>query len=630
MNTLPLPNCTSPLTRLRSLVTGGVLLVAPLCADAQEVPEAPLPFLTELEYLYLYLDLNLKLENYAEAERTADGLLAKNSKDPLALGAKTTILLKRKDAEAALAFAERYRAVSPGPDADSAMVAALNLNRRFDEALEILDRLKERAPKGEPFRYQLDYGFTYYGQQKLDKAREIFVSVRDDRRYSMRQRFEAGKQLANIERDESLLYAYRAIERRDLEFARELADRLDRTNRGPNREITALVAILDAEEHGKVDEAIEVLEKLRETTPEGEEFAYHSALATQYLDKGRYEDAEKAAEAAANLKSAFSRPESAHERLDTLRAVRPYTRSTVSLDVQYEDRAEGEAVRFGAKASMPLKGGKTRIGAEYGLRAYDLDGVFDGGANSEYHIAYLTAKQQLTDRIFATAAVGMVDGEFAYRASLGWKRPSKDTLFEVTYSDGKRPTDTLQLESLGASERRLSVQASGELPANRKVRVTGEAFWREIDLDNASINRLGSGWGLRAQIEYLVFRRQRSMLSVSYIAGFENFDFSSDARSMRGLLPYDPMDLVEDDYHSHGLAILGQRELAPDLVGSVRLGADYRLDSHDVVFSLGGGLEWWFSDYARLVLDASYYTSGKAANEDDGYLEGRVGVDMTF
>lgn len=639
----PCPRRRGFLSRLASLALRfGLPAVLTAPAAAQQIPAEPAPeqagpladdlppALGKSAYLRQALDLHLKLEEFDEAQALADQLLAKNRDDPQAVAATAIVALHRRDAPQALYWAQRLRGISPDPETDAIMVAALNLNHRTGEALDLLARLARRTPAGEPFPHLLLVGYTYYAARNLPLARDSFEAVRRDPRYPDPQRAEAARQLANISRDKEIARAYQAIEQRRLRKARSIAEDLASAPADkPRSDLAALIAILDAEQHGKTGEAVAALESLRARSPQEEARAYSAAYAIQLLDQARYREAHRVALKAANSEHPES-PDDLGGRLAALRAVCRYARPSVSLDTRFEDRGEGSAWRVGAEASLPVADGRTRLTAELEYHTSNLTGAAIPHATSDYLAACLEARRQLTGHLFASAALGAVDRNFAYRLSLGWRRPSQDTLFEVTFADGQRPTDTLQLEALGARERRLAMHASTEIPGLRRCRLTAEAFLREIDLGNAAFSDLGQGWGARVQLEYLLYRQRRTMLSLAYRGAAEGFDFSSSARRLAGALPYDPLGLVEKDFHSHGFALLAHRTFTPDFSAFLRLGADYRFDSGESVYSVEGGLEYWFSDLSRLGLDLSYYSSGRAAGSEAGYFEARLGMLTSF
>ena len=161
----------------------------------------------------LLVDLYLKLKDFTEAGAAADKILAKHPRDPIAIGAKATIALQQQDVIASLRWAEKFRSVQPGPEADLTLAGAYRLARRFDDALALLEKLKKQSPKNEAFPHLIEFGYTYYDARQFDKARAVFQLVRNDLRYLPQQRTEATKQIGNLNRERAITAAYRAFNR---------------------------------------------------------------------------------------------------------------------------------------------------------------------------------------------------------------------------------------------------------------------------------------------------------------------------------------------------------------------------------------------------------------------------------
>ncbi|NNM28404.1 MAG: hypothetical protein HKO57_02720, partial [Akkermansiaceae bacterium] len=419
------------------------------------------------------------------------------------------------------------------------------------------------------------------------------------------------------------------LELRELKRARLITTELER--RDPkNLDVIILRAVLDADELGQVAEAAETIERVKSRSNAGKPFTYGGAYATQLLDLRRYEEAEDAAVAAAAAQTAWERAALGEYPLQTVRSIRRYSRSTVSLDARVQDSDEGQAFRAEGLASMPFNSARSRLGVDAAYTDFNLDAPIPGGSQDGYHQAWLTARHEFNQHLHAGAALGSVDGDVAYRASLGWSRPSQSGSAELVFSDGGRPDDSLLLESLEAEERRLGVAASFEIPSARRFRLKADGYVREVEVDQLGLGDLGEGWGLRAELEYLLYQMRRTSVTIAYVGAYEEFDFESAAAARAAALGVNPLNLIEDEFHSHGLVVRGRRWLRKDLEAHGSIGGDYRFDSESAVLSLGAGLEYWFHDFARLLLDANYYSSGTAGNEDAGFFEGRVGLDLTF
>lgn len=580
------------------------------------------------------VDLYLKLEDYDAAGKAADRILRKFPNDPVALGAKTSIALKEQDVIASLRWAKRFRAAQPGPDADLALAGSYRLARRFDEALEILEDLRKRTPAGEPFPHLIEFGYTYYDSRQYDRARTVFQTVRNDLRYPPQTREAATKQVANLNRERKIAAAYRAIELRDLDEARAIADDLNEVAKRekaekPDPNLVALNAILDAEQHAYVDAALATFEELKKDTPEGKRFQFNSAYATQLLDKRRYPAAVAALKQANPELNHYFTPEEVAQHREAMFFMKKFANPVIETAVRLQDYSEGRAVRSSLIASKPLNQALTRIGLDYTYTHLDPEVPTPGDAADHYHQAYLTARHQFSDRIHGSAAIGVSNDHLAYRAAVGWSRPSQDQFFELTLSGGHQPVDTLRLEALGAREDRLAFAFSTELPACRRLRLKGNAFVRQIELDHKAVGDLGSGWGGRLELEYLLYKRDRDVATISAYLGLEKFNFDSSGTDV-ALLGFDPRDLVEDEYQALGITLYGERALTDNLSVHALAGVEYRIDSGEPVYSIGGGLKYWLNEDAILRADALYSTGGKAANRDAGYFEGTVGVDLTL
>jgi hypothetical protein len=592
------------------------------------------PFAPTINDQQMLVDLYLKLEDYPAAETAADQLLAKHPRDPVALSAKTSIALRNQDVIASLQWAEKYRRAQPGPQAELMMAGALRLARRFDEALAILDRLKKDTPAGEPFPHLIEFGYTYYDARQFDKARGVFQLVRDDLRYQPQTRTEATKQIANLNREKAIKSAYRAIEMRELDEARDIVIDLNEKARAekdakPDQNLIALNAILDAEQNAYVDAALATFEGLKEKTPNGQRFQFNSAYATQLLDKRRYPAALAALKLAdPELNHYFTDEEVAQHR-EAIHFMKKFTNPIIETAVRLQDFSEGRAVRSSIIASTPLNQALTRLGVEYTYNELEPEIPTPGSAADAYHKAYLTARHQFSDHIHGSLAVGTDNGNFAYRASLGWSRPSHDQFAELTWASGRQPVDTLLIETLGAQEDRLSFAFSTELPAYHRLRLKGSAFVRQIDLDRPGLTDLGTGWGARVELEYLLYRKNRDVATISAYLGLEEFNFKSNNADI-ALLGFDPLSLVAEKYQAVGVTLYGEKALTSDTSVRGSLGIERRIDSDLQVYSVSGGVKHWISDDAYIHADATYSTSGQAANTGGGYFEGVIGVDLTL
>lgn len=615
----------------RSLICLSLLLpvawaqiaVPPMGAETPVNPSEPAP---EIAIYRQFLDLNLKLGNTADAEQNARALLARDPKDAQALGAMVSIHTKQKNNKAALATAATLRAHHPGTESDLAMVGALRLNRRFEESLAILNKLKTNTPAGQVFPHLIEFGYTYYDARDISVARQYFERVRNDHRYLPNQRAEAGKQLAAMQRDAKLVSAYTAIEQRDFDQARTILGELNNlaaNSPKPATDLVALEAILDADQFGKVEEAARTFATIKKKTPAGEVFPYGSSFATQLIDMRRYAEAEAEIRASADPKSFHLTPEDIASHDEALRYINVFTRPHLTVAERLEDRAEGQAYRTDFDASLPLHGGLTRLGIDAAYHHLDIPGPGD----RRYGTMFVTAKRQLSRHLHASAALGHVAGDFAWRAGLGWTRPSQDTRFEIQLASGQRPTDTLRLESLGAQEDRLTAGASFELPHHRRFRLKADAFARRVDLDSMGIGSLGDGWGARVELEYLLYLHKKARVTASYFVAIEEFDFKS---SLARPAAINPRDLLEESFQSTGFMILAQAPLSDKLNAQGRFGLDYRFETDELVYIFGGGLDYRLNESTRLEIEAAYYSSGTAGNAAAGYFEGRIGLDITL
>lgn len=578
-----------------------------------------------LDDMRQFLDLHIKLGNTAEAARYANKILAKAPKDADALGALLGMHLKQRNAKSALSYAGRYRAVRPGGESDALYASALRLNGENDKALSVMLRRYAKVPKGSHFPQLLELCYCYYDCRRIEEARECFIKVRDDKRFSVKNRSEATRELAAIKREEDIREAYLAIEQRNLKKARAIAEDVAKRAKKPNRDVTALFAVLNADERGEVKEAVATFTKLKATHKGPEPFPYQSTYAILLLDDGRYAEAEAAALEAASVKSPFLTAEDDRGRTDTLRLIRQYSRSMLSAEGIYQSQDEGKAYRLKGTASMPVNKKRTRVGVEYQFNELDFDSPIVGANETDYHSVFATLSHQISPKYSVHAAAGAVAGNLAYRIAARMAQPSKEDFLEVVFSGGHRPTDTMTLEAFGSKERRVSVKGKMEVPTNRRVKLSAEVFMREIDIDQPLVSDLGRGWGARWEAEYLFYKFQRTMLSVAYVGGAEHFDYSNAARasSLYG-------SLVEDDLHKHGIAVRASQSVSENMMAHIALGVDYRFDDKQLTYSAAGGLEWWVSQYTRLTSDVAYYTSGLAGNAGSGYVEGRVGVNSTF
>lgn len=570
---------------------------------------------TELEDLHQFLDLNLKLGELTEAKKYATRILVRSSRDADALAALLGIHLKQKKAQAALASAVRYRAVRPGAEADALYASALRLNSKFDEALSVMEK-RQREAKGH-FPQLLELCYCYTDTRQIEKAEACFKMVASNERFSAKERAEARKGLAAINREREIKKAYVAIDQRDLEQARSIATELAKEGKKPNRDVVALTAVLDADEHGKVDEAVATLEKLKAEHKGDKPFPYLATLAVLLQEQGRFADAEEAAQAAVDAESPHLTPEERAARLDALRSVAQQTRPTLALDGKFQDAAEGTALRGRVKASMALgKQKRTRVGAEYRFNELDLK---NGGGDS-YHGVLATVSHQFNAKVSGRAAVGAIAGKLAYQAALRLKRPGREDFVEAIIEGGHRPKDSIALESMNSRERRVSVKGQIQVPTNRRIRLSGEVYGRDINV--AGAGKIGSGWGARWEAEYTFYKLQRTTISAAYVGAFEQFDHTASGEAFRGL--------VEDDLHSHGLVLRARAALSENLLIHGEVGASYRFDDSQMAYSVAAGLEYWLSDFTRLDINGAYYTSGKAGNAGSGYFEGRIGLTTSF
>lgn len=611
---------------LRTLTALAASLTLATSATGQQVPASD-PFgagdefdllaqeTTELEDLHQFLDLNLKLGELTEAKTYATRILVRNSRDADALGALLGIHLKQKKAQTALSFARRYRAVRPGAEADALYASSLRLNRKFDEALSLMEKRHDEA-KGH-FPQLLELCYCYYDARQIEKAESCFQKVADSKRFSAKERAEARKGLASINREREIKKAYSALDQRDLKQARRIATELAKEGKKPNRDVVALTAVLDADEHGKVDEAVVAIEKLKAEHKSEEPFPYLATYAVLLQEQGRFADAEKAARAAVAAETPHTTPEERAARLATLRSIAQQTRPTLAMDGKFQDAAEGQALRGRVKASMAIgKQKRTRIGAEYRFNELDLT---NGGGDS-YHGVLATVSHQFNSKVSGRAAIGAIAGKLAYQAAVRLKRPGREDFVEAIVEGGHRPTDSIALESMNSKERRVTLKGQIDVPSNRRIRLSAEVFGRDIKV--AGAGKIGSGWGARWEAEYTLYKLQRTVVSAAYVGSLEQFDYTASGSAFRGL--------VEDNLHSHGLFLRARTALSENLLVHGEVGAAYRFDDSQMVYSVSGGLEYWLSDFTRLDINGAYYTSGKAGNAGSGYFEGRIGLTTSF
>lgn len=614
-----------------------LLLTAPVPATATTVSSEVLP--SSLDDTTLasarsapspqkreYLDLALKLGDFDAARELADDLLDEDPTDKEALTALCVMQIKTRQRDEALASALKLGRHHPGTEADVLHAAALRLQRRYDEAHAILSRLRDAAPDGEAFRYLNEVGFTYYDAREFDQARACFEQVRDDDRYLPLDRAEAEKQLDNIERDLAIRQAYYDIESRDIAKARKIASNLDRTGPEPLPDITALDAVLTSEK-GDVETAAARLEELKRKALPDEPFQYGTAYASQLLDLGRFKEAEAAAAEVADSSEIYFPAEIIEHARRDVRKIRNFSRGAALALGRYESRDEAKAMHGKLDASVPLNDERTRLGVEYAIHHYKLDDPLPNADTTQND--YLgTMRQWLPNGFYADAAAGAIAGHFAYAASLGWSRHSLDNFVELTWSGGRRPIDTLQLETLPAKERRLALAFSGELPQHKRIRASGQAWARQIDFFGSNI---GKGWGGELEIMYLIHRRNQSEIAIGYVGAYEKFNYRNESQlygPADDLL--DPTNYIVNKLNSHGIELFVQVPINPDLIARGLGGVSYRFDLDSTEYHLGGGIEWWFSDTYRLFADALYYSSTLAGSTDSGSIEGRFGVNGTF
>lgn len=578
----------------------------------------------EMENLRQFLDLNLKLGNVGEAKRYAHKILARNSRDVDALGALLGIHLKSRDAKEALRYAKRYRSVRPGAASDALYASALRLNGEKHEALGVMLRSYASVPESGFFFQLPELGYCYYDCRNIEEARRCFIKIRDDKRFSQKQRSQAVRELAGIRREAEIREAYLAIEQRDLKGARRIATALASREKKPHRDVEALIAVLDADERGKVKEAVAAFERLKSKHKGTEPFPYQSTYAILLLDQGRYAEAEAAAREAARVKNPYLTAEDERGRLDTMRMVRQFSRSLVSGEALSQSQSEGHAYRAKVEGSLPINQMRSRIGAEVQINELDFDKSVAGADQTSYQTAYATLSHQFSPTSSARVAAGTVAGNFAYRIAARLARATKANFLEIAIEGGQRPRDSMAVEAFKGEEHRATLKGRVELPAIRRLRLAGEAFVRTVDVEHSAVSKLGDGWGARWEAEYLFYKFQRTMVSVAYVGSVQRFDYSGPA------LQFPALGIVEDDLHQHGIAVRARMPVGSSMMAHAELGANYRFDDDQFTYSAAGGLEWWISEFTRLTADAAYYTSGLAGNAGSGSFEGRVGVSSSF
>ncbi len=525
-----------------------------------------------------------------------------------------------------------------------------------DEALRVLEeRRKLEAAENLPFSQQDSLADVYLEMKQFDQARSAIRVILADPRYDAETRAQAELRLKQIDVEESLHFAYLALQDGDRAKARQIANELRQTV--PNSIETRLLDAEVALAYFNARFARDELQALRDAPfPQGYAgmpFPGMNSLAAAQAQLGDWqtaydtygtvltspgyeaEDLWEAKWERRNLQSWF---------MPTLTARGTYTHEsegdlyTASLDYHHAWTGDWRFGAFLHDTSARLGKGsifyKSKTGAD----------IFEGG---------ITAMRRFDNRWFAEAMVGASQddvlyglrvGQLAYR-SIGWS---------LGFVGNALSTDSVNLQAINGRENRVEFKLSGPLTDRVLVDFNAWYQWNRVGGD-----RLGQGYGASGEIDYILQTEtsRRPEFSIGYVFDYSRFDRANTVpsrvrsslqrsqgeeirqaldpnqevrRALASNFGSEVFDSLVDPYtNRHGI-VLRARKNFDRLAVSAHIGGYYAIDDHGPGWTAGAAVEYWLSETAMIYAELSYDSAGKGASSDGGVWEAVIGGQVTF
>ena len=498
---------------------------------------------------------------------------------------------------------------------DSVEAEQLKDQGDYERALALLNRLKKQFRNGIfPFQDQLAYTLAESGDSA--SAREAFQEIADNQSYPEDQRRKAREEIQEMEIADLLTKGYAALEGRiNWRQARQI-DALLMNQYGSHPDAIGFHAsILSLS--GQCEQAIEILERLRDSRSGSKEFPQAGLLAECYYQMGRFEEAKLAYRQA--FETSAIEPKEQIALRDSYQGFRRETRPTLDMSIATQNEGEGNTVTTEIEARVPFGAGWA-IGADY--KRFDTD-----GNDSQETLA--TVEKNWGSGYFAQIKAGTNEGDAAYAATIGKnKRALGSTAWSVGYHKNETADDTSELTSDGGRQERVSVELQHDITPNLRVSAGGN--WRSVETDKMDI---GSGYDVNFEAAYgwnMANSRKRSF-EVAYVANASRFDDNQAAGGSETVVAAIDSngELIDSDYHRQGAEMRWFGDYGK-LEPYTMAGGYYRVDEGSFEFELGGGVDFDVNDDTTVYVRGQYSSSGEGQNTGKGVMEGQLGVEKTF
>lgn len=584
------------------------------------LPELSLDRLEELLGLYARLG-NTNLVNAINAE-----LSRREGSDPDAAG------VMERAAEEADTGADD----PPSPyDHLENQIDALVNQRKYTEAIELMEKLKREDLGGNPYVFEVDLGDAYATIGNFEAARASYQKVGGSGGYPPELKQKAAAGLVEIAKMEGIKESYDLITANKPEAALLKAEELRAAN--PDDVEVEMLYSQTLVSNRRYQEALPALEMIKRTHYMGQAFPAQDAMAESLLATGRLKEAKAAYDELA-LDPTVT-PVARQEAIRYSSDIEKMKAAGVMLNIELLSEGEGDASFFRSEARAPISADTLA-----GVKAwyYDVDlsserSIKKSAGDFLGAVGYL--RHFLNDGLtYAEARVGGGEhGEATWGITYGKERTLPSTFGYYLTGDMNIPAlDSLSLIALNGVEDRIKGEVAGPLVG--RLEFVANLSLRRVDIDGVD---LGDGVMAHLEIGQPIWENtdQTKSLNLAYRADYEKFD--SERLSARQLGRFgvvaDPgeninlgSELVEPLYHPHGLYLSYESQVTDWLFfyGGGGLFYDFADEELDWEFSVG--TEMALNSKVDLVIEGAYYSEGTAASSGDSVVVGTAGLRMFY
>jgi len=519
-----------------------------------------------------------------------------------------------------------------------------------EEALRLLqERRSIAAGKKELFMHLDTLGDVHLERKEFELAAAAYEEILQVRGYDEQNRKEAVQGLVAVERDRSFHLAHAALLKGRKAEAKKHAEELQK--RFPfDPEVLVLQADVKLA-YGKVQEAIDDYNALKDRYYRGRYFPGQADLATAYRRGGK--PAEALAAVNKITEAAGYEPEESWNSVWERRELLPYLRHQLSLDLGFTDASEGREHRQALTYASPWLN-EWRLVAkaqESYVSLKSSESIFKDVDSSSFE-SQVSLQRRLRGNLFVEATIGGSQNDLLYGARVGSDAPTLS--WSLGFSGNARSTESMSLEAFDGREDRVDFALSGLVGS--RVRYGFEAYVKRVKIDGDS---LGDGYGASGSVEYVIQAetRKKPEISIGYFAQYAKFTSEGNPPSsvtrqvdgrkaeVRAALPADselrkalPSNygreifdtLVDPETHRHGMELTLRKHLNLQWNVYVQAGTYYELDQRSFEYTAAAGIEYWLSDNAMLYAEVRYDSSGRASSEDQAIVEASLGAEITF